>query len=84
MERWMSLSLRLGMESEFKFTGDFFAWLRHQLIFIEDFPYDGVDLQGSMDLVLADGMDWDALGEKPKQSCQVFFYFQVYIIFLGT
>jgi hypothetical protein len=50
---------------------------------IEDFPYAGVDFRGSMDLVLPDGMDWDMSGEKPKQSCQVFFDFKVYIIFLG-
>jgi hypothetical protein len=84
MERWTSLSPRLGMESEFRFTGDFFTWLRCQLIVIKDFPYIGVDFRGSMDLVLPDGMDWDASGEKPKQSCQVFFYFKVYIIFWGT
>jgi hypothetical protein len=43
MERWTNLSSRLGSDSEFKFTGDFFAWLGHQLIVIEDFPYVGVD-----------------------------------------
>jgi hypothetical protein len=84
VELWTSLSLRLGMESEFRFTGDFFAWLRCQLIVIEDFPYVGVDFRGSMDLVLLDGVDWDASGKKPKQSCQVFFYFKVYIIFICT
>jgi hypothetical protein len=66
MERWTSLSPRLGMELEFRFTGDFFAWLRRQLIVIEDFPYVRVDFRGSMDLVLPYGMDWDASGEKSK------------------
>jgi hypothetical protein len=75
MERWKSLSLRLGTESEFRFIGDLFAWLRRQLIIIEDFPYTGVNFWGSMDLVLSDGMDWDTSGKKPKQSCQVFFLF---------
>jgi hypothetical protein len=82
MEHWTSLSPRLGTESEFRFTGDFFAWLRCQLIVIEDFPYTGVDFRGSMDLVLPDGMDWDASGEKPKQSCQVFFFILKFILFL--
>jgi hypothetical protein len=72
MEHWTSLSPRLGTDSEFKFTGDFFAWLRHQLIVIEDFPYTGVDFWGSMDLVLPDGMDWDASGMKPKTLSSVF------------
>jgi hypothetical protein len=76
MERWTSLSPRLGSDSEFKFTGDFFAWLRCQLIMIEDFPYAGVDFRGSMDLVLPEGEDWDASGEKPKMILSsVFFLF---------
>jgi hypothetical protein len=48
---------------------------------IEDFPYIKVDFQGRMDLVLLEGEDWDVSGEKPKQSCQVFFDFKTYIIF---
>jgi hypothetical protein len=32
MERWTSLSPRLVAESEFCFTGDFFAWLRWQYL----------------------------------------------------
>jgi hypothetical protein len=75
MERWTSLSLRLGTKSEFGFTGDLFACLRRQMIIIEDFPYVVVDFWGSMDLVLLDGMDWDASSKKPKQSYQVFFLF---------
>jgi hypothetical protein len=74
MERWTSLSPRLGTDSEFKFTGDFFAWLRRQLIVIEDFPYAGVDFRGSMDLVLPDGIDWDASGMKPKTLSSVFLF----------
>jgi hypothetical protein len=66
MERWTRLSPRLGSESEFKFTGDFFAWMRHQFLMIEDFPYVGLDFRGSMDLVLLAGEDWDASGKKPK------------------
>jgi hypothetical protein len=52
MERWTNLSPRLGPDSEFKFTNDFFTWLRRQLIVIEDFPYAVVYFRGSMDLVL--------------------------------
>jgi len=66
MERWTSLSLRLGPDSEFRFTGDFFTWMRHQLIMIEDFPYARVYLWGNMDLVLPEGEDWDASGKKPN------------------
>jgi hypothetical protein len=66
MERWIILSLRLGTESTFRFTGEFFAWLRCQFIVIEDLPYVRVDFRGSMDLVLPYGVDWDVSGEKPK------------------
>jgi hypothetical protein len=66
MERWISLSPRLGSDSKFKFTGDFFAWLRCQLIMIEDFPYARVYFQGSMDWSLPEGEDWDASGKKEK------------------
>jgi hypothetical protein len=66
MERWTSLSPRLGPDSKFKFTSDFFTWLRCQLIVIEDFPYTGVDFQGNMELVLPEGEDWDASGKKPN------------------
>ena len=52
MERWTSLSPRLVSESEFRFTGDFFAWLRRQVLWIEDFPYADVDFRRSMDLIL--------------------------------
>jgi hypothetical protein len=55
MEWWTSLSPRLVAESEFCFTDDFFTWLRHQYIWIEDFPYAEVDFHGSMDLILLAG-----------------------------
>jgi hypothetical protein len=73
MERWTSLSPRLGTDSEFKFTTDFFAWLRCHLIIIEDFPYARVYFRGSLELALLEGIDWDASGMKPK-SCHMFFF----------
>jgi hypothetical protein len=84
MEWWTSLSPRLGSDSEFKF-GDFFAWLRCQLIVIEDFPYARVDFWGSMDLVLPVGEDWDASGEKPKMILSSFFFIlKTLYYFLGV
>jgi hypothetical protein len=64
MERWTSLSPRLVSESEFRFTGDFFAWLRRQFLWIEDFPYADVDFRRSMDLILPEGEDWDESGKR--------------------
>jgi hypothetical protein len=64
MERWTSISPRLGNEpSAFRFTADFFAWWRH-LVVIEDFPYAGVYFRDSVDLVLPEGIQWDASGMK--------------------
>jgi len=57
MERWTSLSPRLGNDpSTFRFTIYFFAWWRRQLVVIEYFPYAGVEFQGSADLVLPEGI----------------------------
>jgi hypothetical protein len=64
MERWTSLSSRLVSESEFHFTGDFFAWLRWQFLWIEEFPYADVDFHRSMDLILPEGEDWDESGKR--------------------
>ena len=80
MERWTSLSPRLVAELEFCFTGDFFAWLRHQYLWIEDFPYANVDFYESMDLILPAGEDWDASGERLSNTLSSFYFkFLMYI-----
>ena len=86
MERWTSLSTRLVSESEFRFTGDFFAWLRRQFLWIEDFPYANVDFRRSMDLILPEGEDWDESGKRLSHilSPVSFFMFFMYFIFLGV
>jgi hypothetical protein len=83
MERWTSLSPRLLSESEFRFTGDFFAWLRRQFLWIEDFPYADVDFRGSMDLILSKGEDWDESGKRLSHilSPVSFYVFDVYVFF---
>jgi hypothetical protein len=82
MERWTSLSPRLGNELDFNFTVDFFAWWRRKLISIEDFPYVGVDFRGSVDLVLPESIDWDVSGMKPNLVMYflffILYYFYVY------
>jgi hypothetical protein len=85
MERWTSLSPRLVSESEFHFTCDFFAWLRWQFLWIEDFPYADVDFCRSMDLILPEGEDWDESGKRLSRivSPVSFFMFLMYFIFLG-
>jgi hypothetical protein len=85
MERWTSLSPRLVAKSELCFTSDFFAWLRRQYLWIEDFPYADVDFRGSMDLILPAGEDWDASGERLSNTLSSFFVlsFLTYIYFFG-
>jgi hypothetical protein len=57
MERWTSLSPRLGNDlSDFRFNADFFAWWRRQLVVIQDFPYAGVYFRGNVHLILPEGI----------------------------
>jgi hypothetical protein len=75
MERCTILSLRLGNEpSVFRFTIDFFAWWRRQLVVIEDFLYVGVEFRGSADLVLLEGTKWDASGTKDHNLVKMYFF----------
>jgi hypothetical protein len=72
MERWTSLSPRLVAESKFHFTGDFFAWLRRQYLWIEDFSYAEVDFRGRMDLILPMGEDWDVSSKRLSHTLSSF------------
>jgi hypothetical protein len=81
MERWTSLSPRLGNDpSTFRFTVDFFAWWRRQLVVIEDFPYAGVDFRGSANLVLLEGIQWDVSATKLNLVMYFFFYFILFFM----
>jgi hypothetical protein len=80
MEQWTSLSPILGIDLEFNFMIDFFAWWRRKLIIIDEFLYVGVDFQGSVDFVLLEGIDWDVSSKKIK-SFHMFFFLKI-ILFL--
>jgi len=76
IESWTSISPRLGNEpSNFRFTTNFFAWWRRQLVVIEDFPYVGVYSKGSDELVLLEGIQWDTSGTKKIITLQHIFLF---------
>jgi hypothetical protein len=76
MERWTSLSPRLGNDpSTLQFIVDFFAWWRRLLVLIKDFPYVGVGFKGSANLVLPKGIQWDASGMKDHNLATIFFLF---------
>jgi hypothetical protein len=82
MESWTSLSPRLGNEpSGFRFTIEFLAWWRMRLVVIEDFPYARVDFRGSADLVLPEGIQWDASGLKDHSIVTIFlFCFYMFLV----
>ena len=42
----------------------FFRWLRGQLLMIEDYSYEGVDLCDDPELALPKGEEWDDQGKK--------------------
>jgi hypothetical protein len=76
MERWVSLSPRLGNEPlTFRFTADLFAWWRRKLLVIEDFPYVGVDFRGSENLLLPEDTHWDPSSMKDHKLVMIFFVF---------
>jgi hypothetical protein len=81
MEWWTTISPRLGNEPlAFRFSANFFAWWRRQLVVIEDFPYVGVDFRGSANLVLPKGIHRDASGTKYHNLVTIFYLF--FYIFL--
>ena len=64
MDRWVALMLRARGGQKMSWRLEFFDWLRRQLIFMEDWPYSGIDFTGDPDLPLPEGEDWDEeLGE---------------------
>ena len=44
---------------------------------IEDFSYVGVEFRGSTNLVLPEGIQWDALGTKDHNLVTIFFFFYI-------
>ena len=53
---------------------EFFIWLHHQLIVVEDWPYAGTDFTGDPDLPLPEGEDWDEELGKNSFCFDVFMY----------
>ena len=57
---------------------EFFRWLRHELIVVEDWPYAGTDFIGDPNLPLPEGDHWDE--ELGKTSCFLIFMFYVFLL----
>ncbi len=60
---------------------EFFIWLRHQMIVVEDWPYAGTDFTGDPDLLLPAGEDWDEeLGKNSLLFFNVFIYLSFFLL----
>jgi len=59
LHRWAELMPRGGGGQHMSWRPEFFIWLRHQMIVVEDWPYAGTDFTGDPDLPLPNGEDWD-------------------------
>ena len=59
---WSSLADRLRGVQTLRFDASFLAWLDHQMMMFEDFPYAGMDFRGDPELALPPGMNWDETG----------------------
>ena len=59
--------------------GTFFReWLEWQTIFMEDWPYDGLDFRGDPDMLLPTGEQWDDDGK----TLDLIFWFFIVMMFL--
>ena len=57
---------------------EFFIWLRHQLIVVEDWQYAGTNFMGDPDLPLPEGEEWEEeLGMIFSFWCFMYFHFFV-------
>ena len=54
---------------------EFFIWLRHQPIVVEDWPYAGTNFMGDSDLPLPEGEEWN------EELCMISLFFDVLCIF---
>ena len=59
MTRWATLMPRGGGGQQMAWRPEFFIWLQHQLIVVEDWPYAGTDFTGDPNQPLPEGEDWD-------------------------
>ena len=62
----------------------FREWLECQVIFVEDWPYAGIDFRGDPDMPLPAGEQWDDGGKSLDlfyfHFCDVFVFFHVHAL----
>ena len=62
----------------------FFRWLRGQLLMIEDYSYEGVDLCDDPELALPKGEEWDDQGKKDTTHHVFNFFKFISFLFCNT
>ena len=48
------------------YPAEFFPWWRRQLIFIDDYPYAGIDFHGDLDMPLPPGAAYGDIGNESQ------------------
>jgi hypothetical protein len=71
MLKWSGLLVWLGGGWQPHFSEDFFNRLDQDLLMVDDYGYVGIDFCNDPDLVLPEGLDWDAT--LAKKTCYLFF-----------
>lgn len=69
---------RGGTGQHMHYPPQFFAWLEHQLLMVDDYAYAGMDFRGVPDLPLPPGEQWTDVGK----NLFFFGFFQAFMIFM--
>ena len=79
--RWARIMPRGGGGRPHSWGAFFRDWLDQQEIFVQDWPYAGLDFRNDPDLVLPPGEQWDDAGMTLRlfEFCIVF-YFYVHVL----
>jgi hypothetical protein len=78
MARWTEVMRRQGGgRVQTPYNEDFFYWWRRQVIALDDYPYEGIDFRGDLDMSLPPGT---AYGDIGMSKC--FYIFHFFYIFV--
>jgi hypothetical protein len=64
MKRWVDLMARHVAGHIIKYNDVFFEWLRNQILMVDDYAYDGLDIRGYPNLALPEVSQWGDIGMK--------------------
>ena len=82
MQIWVELMARHADQSSIIFSIASFAWLRQQMITIEEYPYACIYFCGDPDLILPDGTQWGAMGKNVLTMFLILRFLHVFLFFM--